>query len=65
MTSFKRDKIDELLAALDKGRRLSKRQKDLADILGLVEVNNHLISLVPETLKRNWLFNGDFIVFPI
>ena len=52
MTSFKRDKIDELLAALDKGRRLSKRQKDLADILGLVEVNNHLISLVPETLKK-------------
>ena len=59
MTSFKRDKINELLAALDKGRRLSKRQKDLADILGLVEVNNHLISLVPETLKRNWIFNGD------
>jgi len=42
----------KIWAALDKGRRPSKRQKDLADILRLVEVHNHLISLIPETLRK-------------
>lgn len=42
----------KIWAAEDKTRRLSKRQKDLADILRLVETKKSLISLVPYSLKK-------------
>jgi hypothetical protein len=42
----------KIWAASDDKRRLSKRQKDLADILRLVEIKKSLISLVPPLLKR-------------
>ena len=42
----------KIWAALDKTRRLSKRQKDLADILRMVEKKSSLISLIPYSLKR-------------
>ena len=42
----------KIWAAQDKTRRLSKRQKDLADILRLVETKKSLVSLVPHALKK-------------
>ena len=39
-------------AVLDKTRRESKRQKDLADIMRLIETKKELIKLLPETLKN-------------
>jgi hypothetical protein len=42
----------KIWAAQDKTRRLSKRQKDLADILRLIESKKSLISLVPGSLRR-------------
>ena len=42
----------KIWGAMYKGRMPSKRQKDLADILHLVEVHNNLISLVPKTLRK-------------
>ena len=39
-------------AASDETRRPSKRQKDLADILRLIEVNKKLSTLVPASLKK-------------
>ncbi len=43
-------------AALDKTRRPSKRQKDLADILRLIETKKSLASLIPYSLKRRLKF---------
>lgn len=50
-------KIEDVLqgkiwSALDKTRRPSKRQKDLADILRLIETKTKLTSLLPKTLKK-------------
>ncbi len=42
----------KIWAAIDETRRPSKRQKDLADILRLVETREDLISLIPESLKK-------------
>jgi hypothetical protein len=42
----------KIWAAQDDTRRPSKRQKDLADILRLVEANPPLASLVPAALKK-------------
>ncbi|MDP2939305.1 MAG: hypothetical protein Q8O13_04390 [Candidatus Omnitrophota bacterium] len=42
----------KIWAAQDKTRRASKRQKDLADILRLVEAKKALVSLLPYSLKR-------------
>lgn len=42
----------KIWAAQDKTRRLSKRQKDLADILRLVEAKRSLTFLIPNSLKR-------------
>ncbi|MBN2392113.1 MAG: nucleotidyl transferase AbiEii/AbiGii toxin family protein [Anaerolineae bacterium] len=42
---------DKLWAYADPDRRPSKRQKDLADILRLVESHPHLAGLLPETIK--------------
>jgi len=42
----------KIWAAQDKARRRSKRQKDLADILRLIEKKRGLISLVPFSLKE-------------
>ncbi len=39
-------------AALDESRRASKRQKDLADILRLIESKASLADLVPPSLKK-------------
>ena len=39
-------------AALDETRRPSKRQKDLADIMRLLEARRGLASLVPQSLKQ-------------
>ena len=39
----------------DKIRRASKRQKDLADILRLIERKKSLLSLVPDSLKEKLL----------
>ena len=39
-------------AAMDEARRPSKRQKDLADILRLIETKKALILLVPPSLKK-------------
>jgi len=41
----------KIWAALDKTRRASKRQKDLADILRLVEKKKALLRLIPAELK--------------
>ena len=41
----------KIWSATDKTRRPSKRQKDLADILRLVEVKSDLQSLVPDPLR--------------
>lgn len=40
-------------AATDETRRGSKRQKDLADIMRLVESKEDLISLIPTELRKN------------
>ncbi len=40
-------------AAMDKERRPSKRQKDLADILRLIETKGDLTKLLPEELKKH------------
>lgn len=42
----------KIWAAQDETRRASKRQKDLADILRLVESKKSLVSLIPSSLKR-------------
>ena len=42
----------KIWAAQDEARRPSKRQKDLADILRLVEVKKSLVPLVPASLKK-------------
>ena len=42
----------KIWAAMDETRRASKRQKDLSDIMRLVEAREDLISLVPEILKN-------------
>jgi hypothetical protein len=39
-------------AALDESRRASKRQKDLADILRLIESKESLADLLPPSLKK-------------
>lgn len=41
----------KIWAYLDEERRKSKRQKDLADIMRLVETHPHLNSLLPEKIK--------------
>lgn len=45
----------KIWAALDETRRGSKRQKDLSDILRLVETNEKLVSLIPASLKKKLL----------
>ncbi|OGL43114.1 MAG: hypothetical protein A2W05_04920 [Candidatus Schekmanbacteria bacterium RBG_16_38_10] len=42
----------KILAALAPERRPSKRQKDLADIMRLIEVNKKLKKLLPNSLKK-------------
>lgn len=42
----------KIWAAQDETRRPSKRQKDLADILRLIETHKRLISLLPKPLKK-------------
>jgi hypothetical protein len=42
----------KVMAYLDKERRESKRQKDLADIIRLIEVKPEIINLLPEELKK-------------
>ncbi|MBI3753372.1 MAG: hypothetical protein HY266_04905 [Deltaproteobacteria bacterium] len=42
----------KIWAAMDETRRASKRQKDMADIMRLVEAREDLISLVPESLRK-------------
>ncbi len=42
----------KIWAALDPTRRPSKRQKDLADIMRLLEVRPELHSLIPEPLRQ-------------
>ena len=42
----------KIWAAEDKTRRPSKRQKDLSDILRLIEAKKNLSSLVPYSLRR-------------
>ena len=42
----------KIWAAEDKARRPSKRQKDLADILRLIETKKGLFSLVPSSLRK-------------
>lgn len=42
----------KIWAALDESRRPSKRQKDLADILRLIEYKKDLAALLPPALKR-------------
>lgn len=42
----------KIWAAQDETRRLSKRQKDLADIMRLIEAKKGLISLVPKPLRK-------------
>jgi len=43
----------KIWAYSDSELRQSKRQKDLADILRLIESYPHLINLLPETMKSN------------
>ena len=45
----------KIWAALAPERRPSKRQKDLADILRLVEKNKNLSKLLPEDLKKRFV----------
>lgn len=45
-------------AASDETRRPSKRQKDLADILRLIETKDGLKKMLPEKLKRQLFFKG-------
>lgn len=45
----------KIWAAEDKARRPSKRQKDLADILRLIEAKKSLASLLPKSLKKTLL----------
>ena len=42
----------KIWAYSDEERRKSKRQKDLADIMRLVETHSQLIQLVPESIKK-------------
>jgi len=42
----------KIWAAMDETRRPSKRQKDLADIMRLIEKDPTLVSLLPEDLKK-------------
>lgn len=42
----------KIWAALDVERRASKRQKDLADIMRLIETKRELLPLLPEAVKR-------------
>lgn len=42
----------KIWVAQDKTRRPSKRQKDLADILRLVEAKKSLATLIPKSLKK-------------
>jgi hypothetical protein len=42
----------KIWAALDESRRASKRQKDLADIMRLIESRKSLAALVPQALKK-------------
>jgi hypothetical protein len=42
----------KIWAALDRARRPSERQKDLADILRLVETHGELRPLLPDELRR-------------
>jgi len=42
----------KIWAAVDETRRPSKRQKDLADIMRLIESDPPLISLLPEDLRK-------------
>ena len=39
-------------AASDENRRKSKRQKDLADILRLLEAGDRLVRLIPDTIRQ-------------
>lgn len=48
----------KIWAAMDQTRRPSKRQKDLSDILRLIEKQPKLSSLVPEALKKQMAFSG-------
>jgi len=43
----------KIWAATDPTRRGSKRQKDLSDILRLVETRKDLVSLIPDSLKKS------------
>lgn len=47
----------KIWAVTDETRRASKRQKDLSDIMRLIEVRSDLVSMVPESLKK-MLFPG-------
>ncbi|MBU2572699.1 MAG: hypothetical protein KKH28_01295 [Elusimicrobia bacterium] len=42
----------KIWAALDGARRASKRQKDLADIMRLIETKRELLPLLPEAIKK-------------
>lgn len=48
----------KLVAYADKTRRPSKRQKDLLDILRLVESHPELLSLVPEDIRQSPVFQN-------
>jgi len=54
--SGKRDFLQDFLAALDETRRPSKRQKDLADILRLIETRAALKRKIPAALKSKLSF---------
>ncbi|MGH2574392.1 MAG: hypothetical protein ACRDFC_01690 [Ignavibacteria bacterium] len=54
-------KIEDVLkgkiwAYSDKTRRASKRQKDLSDIMRLIEAKKSLFHLLPEQLKKKFIF---------
>ena len=42
----------KIWAAMDESRRPSKQQKDLSDIMRLVEAKKELISLIPDALRK-------------
>lgn len=42
----------KIWACLDEHRRKSKRQKDIADMMRLIEVNPSLIDLIPASIKK-------------
>jgi hypothetical protein len=44
--------MGKIWAYLDDERRKSKRQKDLADIMRLVETHPHLYNILPENIKK-------------